>query len=300
MSENLSQKEIEQKAYDDALAKYNLKNGENNIATNIPTQQPLNQETFQQQMSKETDEDLIVNFDIVTLPSKGVFYPHKISEINVEYLTSIDEDVLTTPSLIENGTVLNILLRRKIKTKGVNPDELLSGDRSAILLFLRSSSYGHEYHVEVPDPRTGKLFKAVVDLRKMGYKKVDRLPDENGYFMFHLPMRDKMVKYKLLSSVQEENLFKNAEARKEAYNQEHSDYASSKLKSHIVDINGNSDHSYISKFIDAMPAGDSMKLRRDILDVSPDIDMRYEFTAKDGFKFTAPLTAGIDFFFPSL
>jgi hypothetical protein len=48
-----------------------------------------------------------------------------------------------------------------------------------------------------------------------------------------------------------------------------------------------------------MPALDAFKIRRRILDVSPDVDMEYEFAAKDGYKFTANLTVGIDFFFPS-
>ncbi|MEI6900567.1 MAG: hypothetical protein WCL00_11870, partial [Bacteroidota bacterium] len=90
---------------------------------------------FEKTMSKETDPDLMTTYEIVSLPSKGMFYSHGISEVNVEYLTSKDEDILTTPSLIDSGQVLNILLRRKIKTAGITPEELLSGDRNAIILF---------------------------------------------------------------------------------------------------------------------------------------------------------------------
>jgi hypothetical protein len=250
-------------------------------------------------MSKETDPDLMTSYEIVKLPSKGLFYKNKISEVAVEYMTSKDEDLLTTPSLIENGTVLDVLLKRKIKTKGVVADDLLAGDRNAIILFLRSSSYGSTYTVQVPDPRTNAIFKTEVDLLKLRYKKINEEPDADGHFTVKLPMRKKTVKFRLLTSGEETMLFKKAEAVQEAYGQEFNEYSTLKLKSHIVSIDEKTDRTYIGKFVDAMPALDALTIRRKIIDVSPDVDMEYEFVAKDGYKFKAQLSVGIDFFFPS-
>ena len=265
----------------------------------IPQPPKFNQEDFQNTMSRETDPDLMMSYEVVKLPSKGKFYPSNISEVNIEYMTSKDEDLLTTPSLIENGTVLDILLKRKLKTKGVNPEELLAGDRNAIILFLRSSSYGPEYNVQVPDPRTNVLFPTKVDLLKLKYKKVSEEPDADGCFNVKIPMRKKVVKFKLLNSGEETMLFKQAEAHQEAMSLEFNDYSTLKLKSHIISIDGKTDRTYISKFVDVMPALDALTIRRKILDVSPDVDMDYEFKTKDGYKFTAQLSVGIDFFFPS-
>jgi hypothetical protein len=264
-----------------------------------PSASNFNPEDYEKAMSKETDPDLMTSYEIVKLPSKGLFYKDKISEVNVEYMTSKDEDLLTTPSLIENGTVLDILLKRKIKTAGIVPDDLLTGDRNAIILFLRSSSYGSEYTVQVPDPRTNVLFKTSVDLLKLKYKKVTEQPDEQGYFSVKLPMRKKIVKFRLLTSGEETQLFKQAEALQEAYSQEFNEYSTLKLKSHIVSVDEKNDRTYIGKFVDAMPALDALTIRRKIIDVSPDVDMDYEFKAKDGYKFKAQLSVGIDFFFPS-
>ncbi len=266
---------------------------------NIPEQPKFNQEDFQNAMQKEIDPDLMMSYEVVKLPSKGKFYPSKISEVNIEYMTSKDEDLLTTPSLIENGTVLDILLKRKLKTKGINPDDLLAGDRNAIILFLRSSSYGPEYNVQVPDPRTNVLFKTNVNLLKLKYKKVSEQPDADGYFNVKIPMRKKEVRFKLLTSGEETMLFNQSEAHKEAMSLEFSEYSTSKLKAHIISINGKTDRTYISKFVDVMPALDALTIRRKILDVSPDVDMDYEFKTKDGYKFNAQLSVGIDFFFPS-
>ena len=265
----------------------------------MPKPTSFDQQQFENTMSRETDPDLMTSYEIIKLPSKGKFYKNGLSEVTVEYMTSKDEDILTTPSLIENGTVIDVLLKRKIKTAGVNPNDLLVGDRSAIILFLRSSSYGSEYSVQVPDPRTNALFKTQVDLTKLAYKKVEEQPDEQGHFTVQLPMRKKMVKFKLLTAGEETSIFKNAEAFKEASGQEFSDYSTLKLKSHVVSIDGKSDRGYISKFIDAMPALDALTIRRKILNVSPDVDMAYEFSTKDGYKFNADLSIGIDFFFPN-
>lgn len=259
----------------------------------------FNPDEYQNTMSKETDPDLMMSYEIVKLPSKGLFYKNKVSEVNVEYMTSKDEDLLTTPSLIENGTVLDVLLKRKVKSRDVNIDDLLAGDRNAVILFLRSSSYGAEYSVKVPDPRTNVLFETKVDLSKLRYKKVTKQPDEYGHFTVKIPMRKKTVTFKLLTAGEETMLFKKAEALKDAMSQDFSEYSTLKLKSHIVSINDKTDRAYISKFVDVMPALDALTIRRTILDVSPDVDMDYEFTTKDGYKFNAELSVGIDFFFPS-
>jgi hypothetical protein len=282
----------------DALKRYKQSEENKTVVTPTPQVPTFNPQEYEKIMSRETDPDLMTIYEIVKLPSKGVFYPHRISEVNVEYMTSKDEDMITTPSLIDSGLILDLLLKRKIKTPGIVVEDLLAGDRNAIILFLRTSSYGPEYPVQVTDPRTGVLFKESVNLLKLKYKEVNEFPDENGHFKIELPMRKKTVVFRLISSGEDNMIFKKAEAIKEAYSEEFSQYPTLKLKSSIVSINEKTDRSYIDKFVDAMPALDAFTIRKKIIDVSPDIDMAYEFKAKDGYKFIANLTLGIDFFFP--
>ena len=291
----------------EVLKKYKEMNAQKSpIPDSIPTpstspmaHSSFNQQDFEKTMSQETDPDLMTSYEIVKLPSKGLFYPSRISEVSVEYMTSKDEDLLTTPSLIENGTVLDVLLKRKIKSKGLAPEELLAGDRNAVILFLRSSSYGPEYSVQVTDPRTGIPFKATVDLQKLRYKEVKVVPNANGHFTCELPMRKKTVTFRLMSSGEDNHLFKKAQAIQEAYGDEYSNYSTMKLKAHIVSIGDKSDRTYIDKFVDAMPALDSLTIRKKVIEASPDVDMDYEFVTKDGYKFNAMLSVGMDFFFPS-
>ena len=305
---NLSEEEINKKALEGAFKNYYNKDAntptqqeESKVQPQMPTQKDFESpEDFQSRMQTESDPDLIVGYEVVDLPSKGRFYKNGLDKIKIEYLTSKDEDILTTPSLIQDGSVLDVILKRKIKTPNVVVEDLLTGDKNALILFLRASSYGREYEVEVYDPRTEKPFKQTVDLLKLKNKEITEQPDENGHFTVELPMRKKIVKFRLLTSGEENQLSQRADAIMEAYNQEYSEYSTMKLKAHIVSIDGKTDRSYIEKFVDAMPVRDTITIRRKILDVSPDIDMTYKFKTKDGFEFNAKLTVGVDFFFPSL
>lgn len=311
-NKELSKKEIEAKVVNDALINYY-----NSKKSNIEVVQPVEgyipethkmpnisnndfNSSIESKMSNEDDPDLSMTYEIVTLPSKGIYYKDGLSEIGIEYLTSKDEDLLTTPSFIDDGSVIDRLLDRKIVTKGVNPRNLLSGDRSALILFLRTSSYGNKYKVSVNDPRNNNSFETEVDLLKLKYKEIDEKPDSRGEFTIEIPMRKKTVKFRLLNSGEENQVLKNANAHQNAYSEEYNQFNTMRLKASIVEINGNRDRSYIDRFVDVMPALDAYTIRRKIMDVTPDVDMVYEFKAHDGFKFTAPLSMGIDFFFPSL
>ena len=301
---NEDQEQQSKKSISDVVKEYKEKTGEiqpenTTKPTSIPSAGTYSPEQYQQIMSQETDPDLMTSYELIKLPSKGLFYSNGISEVKIEYMTSKDEDLLTTPSLIESGKVLDLLLKRKIKTPEIIVEDLLPGDRNALILFLRTSSYGPDYSVEVVDPRTGIGFKTTIDLLKLQYKEMEVQPDEMGYFTVELPMRKKPVLFRLISSGEDQKIFQKAEDIKEAYQEEFSQYNTIKLKAHIVGINGNTDRGYIDKFVDAMPALDAYTIRRKVLDVQPDVNMEYEFTAKDGYKFKATLSVGVDFFFPA-
>jgi len=84
----------------------------------------------------------------VTLPSKGLLYPESspLSKgvITMKYMTAREEDILTNQNLISNGTVLDKLLQSLIVTS-CNYDDLLLGDKNAILIASRILGYGKDY-----------------------------------------------------------------------------------------------------------------------------------------------------------
>src|SRR5210317_1370840 len=86
-------------------------------------------------------EEFKTPYDILELPSQGILYGNNIKTVKVEYLTAMDESILTSPNISSGGKMIDILLKRKIKDLNFSVEDLLVGDRTAIMLFLRVSSF---------------------------------------------------------------------------------------------------------------------------------------------------------------
>ena len=117
------------------------------------------------------------------------FYPGRVSEVKVEYLTAEDENIITSPNLIRSGKVLDILLQKKLKDSPIRYQDMLVGDRNAIMIWLRATGYGEMYQVKLNDPETGEEFETEIDLNLLESKPLGAQPDENGEFSFTLPKR---------------------------------------------------------------------------------------------------------------
>ena len=97
-----------------------------------------------------------VPYDVVELPSRGLFYANKKSSVKVTYLTAADENILTSPNVLNSGRLIDTLIRTKIVDRDINIDTLLECDKEAILVFLRNTAYGPEYDIKLIDPETKK------------------------------------------------------------------------------------------------------------------------------------------------
>lgn len=146
-----------------------------------------------------TEENTMSSFDVIPLPSNGECYKSKISTLPVGYLTAYDENVIINPNLYGLNLVIDTLLKLKVLDKTIDPNDLLEGDRDAIILFLRTTGYGNEYPLRVTDNETGTEFKTVIDLSKLHYKPFTLKGDENGWFDFTLPVTKKEVKFRFLT-----------------------------------------------------------------------------------------------------
>lgn len=150
-------------------------------------------------ITKMEDTNPMASYDIIPLPSKGECYKSKQGRIAVSYLTAMDENIIISPNLYRDNLVLDILLKEKIRDQEIDPDELLDGDRDAIILFLRSSAYGNMYSVTATDPVSKKSFDTKIDLSKIKYKDFTLTGDENGWFDYELPVSKDKVKFRFLT-----------------------------------------------------------------------------------------------------
>lgn len=140
-----------------------------------------------------------VQYDVVPLPSKGQCYKNKLEKVPVSYLTAYDENLIVSPNLYKDGTFIDELLKSKIMNSKIDADDLLPGDRDAIILWLRGTSYGTDFPVTATDNASGKQFESVVDLTTIKPKEFKLVGDEDGYFDFKLPFSGDVVKFRFLS-----------------------------------------------------------------------------------------------------
>ena len=82
----------------------------------------------------------------LSLPSKGLLYPKdsplSSGTIEVKYMTAREEDILTSANLIEKGTVIDKLLESVIANPKIKLDDLLIGDKNALMVGTRVLGYG--------------------------------------------------------------------------------------------------------------------------------------------------------------
>jgi hypothetical protein len=239
-----------------------------------------------------------VPFDVIELPSQGLLYPNKKSTVKVEYLTAFDENILTSPNLINNGKVFDVLIDRKVKDLGFDPKDLLNGDRIAILIYLRTTGLGNEYEQMIFDTN-GELVKGVIDLSTLKTKKLEIMPDEKGEFDYILPKSDKKIKFRLLTSKDDEEIKKSDEAQKEK-NGDISISPTLRLERCIMEIDGERDKMRISHMISKLNLLDIRKLNKYITEIEPGIDLDTEARTPGGESVACFLRLGKNFWYPEV
>lgn len=145
--------------------------------------------------------------DVIALPSHGECYPHKKGRVPVSYLTAADENIIASPNMYRDGKVIDTILERKILDKDIKVNELIQGDRDAIVLFLRRTAYGNDFPIIAKHPETGKEYPVNVNLATLQPYPFNLTGDENGYFEYRTNNGNKgcdIIKFKYLN-VKEEN-----------------------------------------------------------------------------------------------
>ena len=239
--------------------------------------------------------------DVIALPSQGKFYKNKKSTVKVAYLTAADENILTSPNLLQNGKVIDVLLDRKVIDQEIKASQLLSGDKNAILFFLRSTGYGEMYTVEVTDPKTGKPFETEIDISQFQPKEITLEPDENGECGFVLPKGKNKIKFKYLTAEEDEKLVREDEARRKKMGQNAiSQLMTIRLAAQITEIDGLRDRGQIQQFVDNMSVMDSGSLRKYVNDNEPGLDLNVSIEAPSGEFFFGELPITTKFLWPFL
>lgn len=236
--------------------------------------------------------------ETVELPSKGLLYPKDSpladGTIELKYMTAKEEDILTNQNYIKNGTVIDRLLKSLVVTENFDYNELLIGDKNAVMLSARILAYGKDYDVSYE----GK--KYTVDLSALETKKVDKKLYNKGEnnFTFNLPHTDNQVTFKLLTHGDEKKIEREIEGLKKL-NKEGSFEVTTRLKYMITSVNGLTESKDIRDFVDNfLLAKDARELRKKYIEVQPDVEFKFTHIDDIGREEEVPLAIGLDFFWP--
>jgi hypothetical protein len=248
-----------------------------------------------QNLYQTSTQNLNLPHDVVQLPTKGIFYKSKKKAIKVGYLTANDENLLVNAAGSSNQNVILQLLRNKIYEHDIKPDELIDSDVEAILIFLRNTSFGPEYHISLNDPKTDKSFRETVILDELSFKKVRVEPDEDGFYTTKLPKSESVVKLKPLTYADQIDLDKMADNYPPNLTPPRITW---RLNKQIVEVDGSSDRLSISKFVETLLIADSKYIRNFLRENIPSLDLTRTTTAPSGELVTYNITFGVEFFRP--
>jgi hypothetical protein len=234
--------------------------------------------------------------ETIELPSKGLLYPETSAlssgTIEMKYMSAVEEDILTNQSYIKNGTVLDKLMKSLI-ISDINYDELLIGDKNAIMVAARILGYGQEYSFDYDGEQH------TVDLSDIENKPLheDIVQRKTNNFEFVLPHTKNHITFRLLTHKDEQDINREIEGLKKI-NKESSKELTTRLKYIITSVEGKTEKSDVREFVDKyLLAKDSRALREYIKTIQPDVDLSF-FPSDGGDRVNLPV--GLSFFWPDI
>lgn len=252
--------------------------------------------------------DYVPPADLVPLPSKGVVYPagdvlHCAETVEIRSMSATEEDIVTSRALMRSGKVISTLLRACLVSKAIDPDQMLVGDRNAILIAIRITGYGSEYKVEIECPECGESKKEhSVDLSQLSLTGLGAMPLQVGQnlFAYTLPKSGRVCKFRLSTGADDREVSTTLERTKKLTPGGVDPTVTTKLIQQVVEIAGETDKAKLARLVRTMPALDSKGLRRYMDRIAPGVKMvqayRCESCSQES-EVDVPL--GTEFFWPS-
>ena len=239
--------------------------------------------------------DPTITYDVVELPSRGIFYPNNKKSLKVAYLTASDENILSAPNLIQTNSIVTELLKRKILDRDFPIEDMVEEDKQTVLIFLRNTAFGSEYSVTLTDPKTELDFKAKVDLGSLTFKPFELVPDSNGEYPYFMEKSKIDITFKFLTPKQENEL---SEIQKSWNGNGFAPVVTKQLEMMIKSVAGNKDQMNIRNFIDRLPIKDSQDFKKYISENRPGIDLKQTTKTPSGEDIQFYIGFGVEFFRP--
>ena len=247
--------------------------------------------------------------EFVDLPSRGQYYPdghplHNQETVEIKIMTAKEEDILADQNLMKKGLTIDRLLRNVIVNRSINPDDLLIGDKNAILVATRIGGYGPEYDTKVICPVCYAHGKHEFDLSEVkinfqeNLEEVGVRPSGAGTFFVTTPRTNVEVELRLLNGRDEKTLLDNEERRKKQNLPAQA--LTDQLRIIIKSVGGQEDRQIVNQFVESLPASDSRHLRTVYQKCTPGVEMKEHYECSEcgaNSEIDVPFTT--DFFWPN-
>lgn len=241
-------------------------------------------------------------FETIDLPSKGLLYPktNPLSSGRIEIMipTAKHEDILTNQNFIQKGVVIDKFLQAVIKSP-IDYNDLVTGDKDAIMMASRMLAYGPEYTVNITCPKCGeKESDYSINLNELEFKTTELNNQNVNEFSFVLPHSKTSITFKSLTIGDEKRIEEELTYLKKI--SKDVPELSTRLKYVITSVNGDKDNKKIREFVDKqLTSRDSLELRKHMITVIPGVDMKHIFKCKEcEAESVMSIPMSIQFFWP--
>jgi len=242
------------------------------------------------------------NYEEIQLPSKGKFYDGVNGPSNgilsIRQMTGEEEQILATPRFVRKGQAINMIFKRCIMEDNFQPENLLTADRTYLLIYLRGISYSNHYDVEIKCPECGAKFSTDIDLSSL---YVEHCPNEFGPLLEDtLPTTNLVFHYRLSTGRDEQEITEYRDRRLKTYGDQAADDTLTHRTSMLLeDIDGITDKSELQVLLKNLPINDVAHIRNSINEPPFGVDTNVEIVCPSctaEFEMDLPLEA--NFFFP--
>jgi hypothetical protein len=230
--------------------------------------------------------------------SRGVFYDKIPPMVHVRPMTGEEEQILATPRFVKKGKAIDMIFQKCIQ-ENIDTEELLSADRTHLLIYLRGISYTPEYDVEIKCPECDTKFSTVINLDQL---PVNSCPEDFSGKKLEgvLPSSGFSYAYRLATGADELSVTSYREQRIENFGDQSEDdtllYRTATL---LERIEGVTDRREIQVLLKKLPINDVSHLRNEINNPPFGVDTEVPmFCPSCTAKFEIDLPLEANFFFP--
>jgi hypothetical protein len=235
--------------------------------------------------------------EIVELPSKGKLYPVdsplSSGKVEMKYMTAKEEDILTNANYIRQGIVIDKLLKSLI-ISDIDYNDLLVGDKNAMMVAARILAYGKDYEFEYDG------IKQTADLSNIEAKPLSSELEKatENEFTFTLPSTGNIITFKLLTHGDDVKIDQEVKGLQKI-NRDNASEVTVRLCYLVTSINGSRDQKDIREFVNNyFLARDAREFRKYYTELNPDLDLLTTVTNSFGEEEDVDLPIGLNFFWP--